>query len=161
MRKTLVWTYEKCADESKKYGTRGEFQKGSKYAYQKSWDMEWLDDFIWLVPSGYKKMTKWTKDKCLEEARKYTSRKQFQTANASAYMSALHNGWLDSYTWFERPAPHNKIWDEETCRKEALKYKSRGELAKGCGGAYREARKNGWLNDYVWFQQPKSWKREN
>ena len=51
--------------------------------------------------------TKWTKEKCLEEAKKYTCKQEFHKANAGAYASALRYGWLKDYTWFKTPASHD------------------------------------------------------
>lgn len=44
-------------------------------------------------------------------------------------------------------------WNKDTCLEEAKKYKTRGTFAKGSGGAYDVARRNGWLDDYTWFEE--------
>ena len=44
-----------------------------------------------------------------------------------------------------------KIWDYDTCYKEASKYTTKSEFAKNNRRAYRVAAKNGWFNDYTWF----------
>ena len=43
-------------------------------------------------------------------------------------------------------------WTKTACYQEALKYHSRGEFAECNGSAYEAARRNGWLDDYVWFE---------
>ncbi len=51
-------------------------------------------------------------------------------------------------------------WSEKSCFKEARKYKSRGEFADNSASAYDVARKNGWLDNYVWFvekQKPRGY----
>ena len=48
IQKNSKWTYETCAEESKKYKTRSEFQKGTVGAYQKALRKGWLDDYVWL-----------------------------------------------------------------------------------------------------------------
>ena len=35
-----------------------------------------------------------------------------------------------------------KYWTEQTCKKEALKYKNRSQFKKHAGGAYKFAKKN-------------------
>ena len=72
---------------------------------------------------------KWTKDKCFEEAKKYSYRKEFQRGSVGAYTRALKRGWLKEYTWFKRPQSWNQKWNQESCYDEALKYIAR--LAKG------------------------------
>ncbi len=44
-------------------------------------------------------------------------------------------------------------WSKRTCREEALKYRTRGEFAKQCSGAYEVARSNGWLDSYTWLEE--------
>ena len=44
-------------------------------------------------------------------------------------------------------------WTKKTCREEALKYRCRSDFAEACGRAYEVARRNGWLDDYSWFEE--------
>lgn len=44
-------------------------------------------------------------------------------------------------------------WAKEVCYNEAKKFKSRGEFAIKSNGAYEAARKNGWLDEYTWFEE--------
>ncbi len=46
---------------------------------------------------------------------------------------------------------HSK-YTYEVCYEEALKYKLRGDFAKGSPSAYNVAWKKKWLDDYVWFE---------
>ena len=95
---------------------------------------------------------KWTKEKCFKEAHKYKYRKEFQRGSVGAYTRALRMGWLEDYTWFNHPQNWNQKWDEESCYDEALKYQTTGELKKDAPRAYELARKNKWLEDYVWLE---------
>ena len=45
----------------------------------------------------------------------------------------------------------NGYWNEERCRIEAQKYKTKAQFSKGSPGAYSSAKRNGWLNNYDWF----------
>lgn len=119
----------------------------------------------------------WTFDKCLEEARKYTSKVDFSDHNVLAYFSALKNGWLericehmyhgnnyenlhkrklnhsDSYFIEMRPPrAHGRnegkmFWTFENCQREALKYESRSAFQKGTSSAYHAARRYNWLDE--------------
>lgn len=64
-----------------------------------------------------------------------------------AYIRKNHKEWL-SEVFGSRGM---KKWSRETCYEEAKKYKSRGEFQNGNVSAYGVARKNGWLDDYIWF----------
>lgn len=95
--------------------------------------------------------TKWTKDKCYEEAQKYNTLLDFRKHAAQAYAVARTNGWIDDYSWLERLSG---FWTYDKCAEESKKYKSRTEFQDNCGSAYQAALKNGWLDDYTWLQAP-------
>lgn len=101
-----------------------------------------------------KKMKHWDYDTCHEEAMKYNSRSEFATNSSASYKVACKNGWLDNYIWFESKHKPNGYWNRETCLEEAKKYKSKAEFQQKCGSAYVTAKKNGWINDYTWFERP-------
>ena len=102
--------------------------------------------------------SKWNYDTCLEESRKYKSRKEFSKKCRSAYQAALRNGWLDDCTFEEE----RKIWDKKSCLEESRKYKSRGEFSKKCKSAYTAARRNGWLDDCDWLEPKlRSWDKKS
>ena len=88
------WDCEKCMEESKKYKSRSEFQKGSKGAYEVALKNGWLDEYIWLKRQYH---DNWTYETCMKESKKYISRSEFQKGNGSAYNVARENGWLDDF----------------------------------------------------------------
>ena len=96
---------------------------------------------------------KWTRTTCYNEAKKYTSRKQFQRGSVGAYTRAWNLGWLKDYTWFERPRNWNQKWDRDSCYEEALKYNNLSKFEDISPGAFRAAKKNGWLSDYTWLKR--------
>ena len=136
--------YEHCYEEAKKYKNRRTFLKGCSGAYTKALKNGWLDDYTWFneikKPNGY-----WTQDTCFIEAKKYSSRSEFQRNAKGAYLLAFKEGWLDDYTWFK---PLTNFWTYEACKAEAAKYEKRGKFKKGCIGAYRKSRINGWLDEF-------------
>lgn len=144
------WDYETCFEEAKKYTSRGEFQNNSVRAYHVALKNKWLDDYTWFSPSASAK--KWNYETCIEEAKKYKSKTEFRNNNSSAYNVALKNRWLKDYTWFEKPTHWNKKWNRETCFEEAKKYKSKAEFCNNSGVAYQVAIRNGWIDDYSWFE---------
>ena len=144
------WTYEKCYEEAKKYKTRSEYKKGCGGSYKIANQKRWLNDYTWLEcsrkPNGY-----WTYESCYAEAKKYKSRKEYEEYSCSAYNVSLKNGWLDNYIWFEEKMKPKGYWTYERCYEEAKKYKTRKSFQIGCGSAYSNSLKNGWLRDYTWF----------
>ena len=136
--------YEHCYEEAKKYKNRRAFMKGCSGAYTKAWKNGWLDDYTWFKemkkPNGY-----WTQETCFEEAKKYSSKKEFKQHANGAYQFAYKEGWLDDYTWFK---PLTGYWTYDACKAEAAKYERRGQFKAGSKGAYTKSRINGWLDEF-------------
>jgi len=57
---------------------------------------------------------------------------------------------------------HGK-WNRKSCYEEAKKYNSASEFGKANGSAYDAARRNGWIEDYNWFDVlwEKKWDKES
>ena len=82
-------------EESKKYNTRNEFQKGNGSAYNVARKNGWIEEYTWLGESKTSK--KWNYETCMEESKKYNTRNEFCKGNGSAYEVARKNGWLDDF----------------------------------------------------------------
>ena len=90
----------------------------------------------------------WSKQRCIEEALKYTTRGDFRKYSGSAYNRSLKEGWIDEICKHMISIKHPKYyWTKERCQKEALKYKTRSEFNKGSISAYSKA----W--DYKWLDE--------
>lgn len=141
------WTKEKVFEEAKKYKSKSEFQKGCSRAYTIALKSGWFNEMDWFKnskkPNGY-----WTKEKVFEEARKYSTRKEFSKGCNSAYVIARKSGWLNEMDWlyFNKRRPKD-FWIKINVEKEARKYNTRKEFSKGCATAYQVARKNKWLDE--------------
>ncbi len=141
------WSRERVEEESKKYGSRSEFEEGCISAYNVSRKNGWLDSFTWLKqqikPNGY-----WTYENCKQEALKYTSVSEFKKQTSAAYNTAYLCGYLRDFTWLYGIQKPKGYWSYENCKQEALKYINKNEFHKKCGSAYNVSRKNGWLDDF-------------
>lgn len=142
------WSIEKCREEALKYDTRRQFEKNSHRAYQAAYKYGWMDEVCSHMkhlkkPNGY-----WTKEKCHEEALKYTSRTDFSQKSPTPYGIALRNGWRDEICSHmvlkQNPGGY---WTKEKCHEEALKYDIRGIFHQNSTSAYDAARRNGWLDE--------------
>ena len=147
--KQRVWTKERCYELAKQYKDLTSFAKESQVAYGKACKNGWIIDYTWLerkkTPNGF-----WTKDRVLEEARKYTSYSEFEKESSTAFNAARNHGWTKDCTWFQKPK-NAKKWDYNTCFDEAQKYTSKQEFRIQSITAYTVARKHGWLEEYVWL----------
>ncbi len=156
------WNRSSCYNEALKYKSSSEFEDGNASAYAAARRNGWIKDYTWFDVLWE---PKWDKNTCYQEAKKYKTHGEFQKGSPGAYIKSLNKGWIEEYTWLHRrqtkPAGY---WDNyENCYEEAKKYKTRSAFQKKCQGAYSKALKNGWLDDYVWFEErPKNnyWNRE-
>ena len=159
-----IWTREKCYEMALQYKDIGLFSKECQVAYVIAHRNGWLNDYTWLdrkkMPNDY-----WTKERVMQEARKYTSSGEFNSVNPQAYSAACRHGWTKEFTWFIKPK-NAKRWNYNTCFKEAQKFTSRMEFRANSITAYTKARDNGWLEDFDWLEKhinplccfPNNWK---
>jgi len=98
------WNYDTCMEESKKYSTRGEFALKSSGAYHVARENKWLDEYTWFLDGRdlrLERYGKWTKEACLEEAKKYKTKGEFAKHNNSAYNSARKHNWINDFSWLK------------------------------------------------------------
>lgn len=153
-RKWRFWDEDSCREEAMKHKTRTSFAKASPYAHKIAVSSGWIEGYDWMVPSPRGRRTKWNEDTCREESMKYMTRGSFARNSFRAYICALENDWLDSYTWLKAPhSTHPSKWDDASCMAEAKKYSTRTEFANGSSRAYRMSVKNGWIGGYKWLNK--------
>lgn len=98
---------------------------------------------------------KWTRGKCIKEALKYKTKKEFRLKNQSAYNSAIKNKWLDDICshMAELRSP-NGYWTFENCQLEALKYKTKKEFRENNESAYQISGEKDWLDKICIHMSP-------
>ena len=90
------WNKENCLAEASKYITRGEFSKKSPSCYGVAIKNQWLNEICTHMSSGLGvARCKWTKDKCIEEGLKYSTRTKMQRGASGAYKSSVKHGWIN------------------------------------------------------------------
>lgn len=89
------WTKERCLDAAKNYTSLKDFKTHEETAYNTIRRHGWLKDLKRLVTS-YKPNGYWeAKEKCIEEASKYSSRSEFAKKSVGAYTSCRKFNWLE------------------------------------------------------------------
>lgn len=126
---------------------------------RESYWVEWYKNNGWTMLNRAKtgslgglNNTKWTNQKLKDVATKYSTFYEFRTKESAAYAVAANRGIIDEFSWLVRDKKPNKYWTRERCYEEAKNYQSRIELYKGNAYVYRQAKVNGWLDDYTWFR---------
>ena len=152
-----------------KYNSLKEFKKDYPNEYQSLYRKKLLEklceDMGWDLPEQ-KKTPKpygyWTKERCLEEALKYTTKAEWSKNGNGSHTTAIRNSWYNECTthMVELQKPKG-YWTLERCMEEALKYKTKSEWAKNSSSTYYSAKKNGSYNEctkhMVKLQKPKGY----
>ncbi len=96
-------------------------------------------------PKGYWK----NKENMMEEARKYTTKEEFQKGNLSAFLAAHRYGFIDEMDWLVKQKQHKKgYWTYQHIEEEAVKYNTKTEFYQNNQTAYRAALKLGIIDDF-------------
>lgn len=142
---------EHVIEESKRFSSRTEFKKYSGNAYDSARKNKWLDEMTWLSNNKGKHSKGYWKNRenMMSEARKYSTKEEFQKGNLTAFLAAYRYGFIDEMDWMVRQKQHkNGYWTYENIEKEALKYNTKTEFFKGNQTAYRAALKLGIIDDF-------------
>jgi len=151
----VKYTKDFVRQEAQKFTNRYDFNLMSPSAYRKAQKSGWLDDICShmtddvSVNSKHKPNGYWTKERILEEAKRYKTKSEFQANNGSALTIARNKGWLGeacSHMQVENKKPSG-YWTFVVLLKEASKYKSKNEFVKGSPLAARAAKRKGWLDE--------------
>jgi hypothetical protein len=89
------------------------------------------------------RQSKWTKEACAVEAKKYKSRAEFHKYSSGAYQISSNYRWLDEFFPVTK-----QNWTIDSLAAEASKYKTRTEFFQGSGSAYRFARAHNLLDSF-------------
>lgn len=160
------WTKERCRQEALKHQTRTKFYKGSGSAYNNSLKSGWLDEICSHMTSNRIAKSTWTKEKCHQEALKYSNKTDFNKESGSCYRTAKERGWIEEICSHMQPILKKIKWTKEKCATEASKYNTRTLFQKGSRGAYKSALKNKWLEEICYhmitIKKPNGfWNKEN
>jgi hypothetical protein len=89
-------------------------------------------------PNGY-----WTKERCLEIAKKYSSKKEWSDNNRTSLVISHLNGWVNECTEHMKQLKNpSGYWTKERCLEEAKKYKTKKEWHDKTPSSYNAFLKN-------------------
>jgi len=153
----LFWTKERCVENALKYKTRSEWARKSSGAYDSAHRNCWLEEcckhMINMVQYGFNR--KWTKEKCIEDAKKYKRNIDWYKNSQSAWIIAWKNGWITDCRSHmiesDQPQKYKGYWTKERCIKDALKYKTKVEWRINSSTARTIAQRKGWIKEITHF----------
>ena len=144
------YTYQKLLELARLFKSRKQFEVAHRGAYQYACNHKLInqiaDELGWPVHVG----NKWTKDLCLQEAKKHRWLSDWSAAPGGSYAAAWKHGWLPKIKKLFKPKPSSYVirWTKETCEKRAKDFVARADWQYQCkDGSYVTARRKGWLNE--------------
>lgn len=154
------WTKERCLQRASNFSKIYDWRKNDYNSYIASHKHGFYYECCLIFNIKRKsrkgrKGSKWTLEKCLEEALKYTSKKDWRENNFVSYNNAKKNNWVNIctenypakfYKTKNKPIKLKKIVTLDDCLVSALKYKSKSEWRKKDSKNYLVAKKNNWLD---------------
>jgi hypothetical protein len=142
------WTKEICKKEALKYTNINDYRKNS-LSYKASVRNKWLDEISSHMNRTKNNSGYWSKEKCIEEALKCSSKKEFETKHPGGYAACRKNGWIIEISSHmnNRISKEKGYWTKEKCQEESIKYKSRSTFQKNNISAYQTSINNNWLDD--------------
>ena len=149
------WTLETIQVEALKYTSRSEFQKKCGSAYNAAKQLKLMDLVcahmsVIKRPDGY-----WTLEKLKDEARKYSSRQEFQQKNGAAYKAAGDKKCRDEICAHMAQVKQPKgYWSLENLQAEALKYDNKVDFRKNSNPAFLTASRKNLLDQICSHMEP-------
>jgi hypothetical protein len=142
------WTIELCKIEALKYEGRWDWQKGHTSSYSQAKIKGWLDECCAHMESKSKPNGYWSKEKCMNEAKKHKYASDWEHACGSSYGCSRTNGWYDEcISHMGRKIKKTGYWTKERCMAEAKKYQYKEEWKKNSYSSHSSARRNGWYKE--------------
>ena len=129
--------------------SRSEFARKYPALYVKASKQKYLSRLLRHLP---KRIDQVTKIEAQAVAKRYKSRKEFKVNCRRQYEAALKRGWLDeicSHMRVIQPgwSKRNQWSEKANVAREAKRYSTRAQFARGSNGAYTLARKKDWLDE--------------
>lgn len=136
------WSKEKCIAIASKFVTELAWSRNSKISYRYATEKNWLAECLsHLKPKSY--TFEWTLDKCIVEAEKYLTTKEWRESDITSYSAAIRSGWKDLCT---KGMIDISKWNAMACKMEAEKYKTLDEFKKDNRYVYNKMKSRGWLS---------------
>ena len=152
-------SYDNCYNAALECNSKTEFSSRYNRACVIAKKNGWIKDYTWLHKKRQAHNKKWDYTTCFDEAKKYQTKKEFETNARGAYKVAVKNGWIPEYHWFvDTPIvlsealksswADRRKWTYEVCKQLAKESKGRQDFREKSSGAYNAAWKNKWLDDF-------------
>ena len=142
-RARTVWTKAICMRSAKSFDTPGEWEIGDRPAYRAAQRNGWLSACTAHMHRRKRVNGYWTRNRCIEEARKHLSIAVWFEANGSSYKAAKANP-----EWFAECTAHmqrlwERKWSASAILADAKRYSTPQEWSRTSPSAYNAATAKG------------------
>jgi hypothetical protein len=143
------WTLELCLEQALNFDMKERWKKGHLPSYQAARVYGWVDECSVHMIEGCKPPGYWNKERCIEDAKNYSTFKEWKKTGAGSIQAARINGWMDECSvHIIRTLKKQGYWNiKENCLEEAKKYTRLCDWSKASSGSYTSSRKNGWFEE--------------
>lgn len=104
----------------------------------------------WCINQDQATEYNWTLERCIDAAKQFSTREQWEKECPASYQKAMKRGWLIKCTahikGFKRKPPVPATLTLERCIEKGRQCKTRTEFKKRFQYPYEKARLNGWLD---------------
>lgn len=153
----IVYNKEKCRDVALQCSSISEFSKKFSGAYQNCLKYGWLDEVCSHIKRIKRKNGYWNNENVIEEAKKYSTLKEFRKNSQGAYDYASKNNLMDNIKAFlEVGCKPIGYWTYERCLEEAKKYETLIDFHNKSSSAYTCSRRNNWLEKFTWLKSTRN-----
>lgn len=142
-------TDKECYKEALKFSSVKEFGEKSKKAYKYAYRKGLMKKFHWLKNSRLE-FHNVTISSCVNEAKKWFSKKDFEHFSRKNYLFAKNNNLLDKFFWMN--SGFNIDMTEKDAEEEAKKYENFDDFIKKSNKVYVFSKKYGLLKNYPWLK---------
>lgn len=142
------WTKERCLENALLYTVKTRWLRTSTGAAIASQKKGWFDECTKHMISPIKPMGYWTKERCIEESKKYKTRREWFENAGGSVNSAVKNGWVEecSLHMIQGRKPSG-YWTKEKCIESAQKFTRFIDWRNNEKGAVNASFQNKWNND--------------
>jgi len=132
-----------------KYTSLSDWKEENPDAYRAAKRKKLLEELCRMFGWVFQRKGVWTKENCIEDAKKYVTRLEWQRAPGAGYFTAQQNGWLNECCAHMGIGRTNSVvyLTLEMCKADALKYLSPYRWQKRSIRAYQTAHDNNWLDE--------------
>jgi very-short-patch-repair endonuclease len=134
--------------DARNYNYQAEWKAASPGAWTSAQKHGWLLEASKHMTGGHKSSGYWTKEALIADAQKHQAPSDWKNANASAYGTAIQNGWLDACCeHMVRIRKPEGYWTKEKALESARKFSTIIAWSQVDGPAYDAAKRKNWMKE--------------